>query len=451
MLKQFPDGFIWGASTASYQIEGATAAHGRSPSIWDTFAHTPGKVQGGDTGDAACDHYHRYRDDIALARRLGLKAYRFSTAWPRILPVGTGQINGAGLDFYERLVDALLEAGVTPWLCLYHWDLPQALQDRGGWQNRDIAHWFADYATVVARRLGDRVKHMATLNEPNVFSILGHGTGDHAPGLKNRAAVFAAIHHANLAHGRGIAALRANAGDLVLGVINNLGPVAPAPPVAENRQAAEWFDALWNRAFADPQFLGRYPARLEAAIAPYQRADDLATIAQPLDYFGLNHYSRMWVSRDGSAALGCQSVPPPPGTPVTGMGWEINPQVFYEQLLDLGDRYPGVPIYVTENGAGYEEKPGPDGRVHDDNRVAFLAGYLDAVHRAIEAGVNVGGYFVWSLLDNFEWAYGYAKRFGIVHVDYRTMARNPKQSFDYYSDVVAANGIVPAENRTGQA
>ncbi len=450
MRKQFPQGFIWGASTASYQIEGAIAEDGRGPSIWDTFSHTPGKVENGDSGDVACDHYHRYPEDIALMQRLGLNAYRFSTSWPRILADGKGTINAAGLDFYDRLVDGLLEAGITPWLCLYHWDLPQALQDLGGWQNRDIADWFADYALIVVHRLGDRVRHYATFNEPSAFSIHGHATGIHAPGLSDRAATLRATHHINLAHGQAIATLRDHDQDLYLGIVNSMGPCLPATPAAADKWAAEQADTLWNRAFADPQFLGRYPTLLKSEIAPYMRADDLATIYQPLDYFGLNHYSQHLFRRDPNALFGFTQVPPSQGVPVTGMGWEINPRAFYQQLVDSHDRYGSVPIYVTENGAGYEEVLATDGKVHDDNRIAYFESYLDAMRDAIKAGVDVKGYFAWSLLDNFEWSYGYAKRFGLIYIDYHSLQRIPKKSFDYYRKVVAANGQ-RQESSTGDA
>ena len=444
MTRQFSEGFIWGASTASYQIEGAAAEDGRGPSIWDTFSHTAGKVANGDTGDVACDHYHRYPEDIALMRRLGISAYRFSTAWPRILPQGKGQVNQAGLDFYDRLIDAILGAGITPWLCFYHWDLPQALQDLGGWQNRDIADRFTDYAMIVHRRVGDRVKRYATFNEPNVISVLGHATGDHAPGLTDREATFKTMHHINLSHGKAIAALRADNKDLILGIVNNLGPAVPASESEADKTAAEYADAIWNRVFADPQFLGSYPALLLGDLAPYVRPGDLATIHQPLDYFGVNHYSPNYTKRDPGAVLGCSTVAPPKAAPVTGMGWEISPRAFYDQLMDIHQRYGPIPTYVTENGAGYEETVGPDGKVHDDQRIAFLESYLGAVCDAIAAGADVRGYFIWSLLDNFEWACGYAKRFGLVYIDYATLKRIPKQSFEYYRNVAAANAVLPA-------
>ncbi len=450
MSKQFPKGFIWGTSTASYQIEGAAEEDGRGPSIWDTFSHTPGKVANGDTGDVACDHYHRYSEDIALMQRLGISAYRFSTAWPRILPEGKGQINQAGLAFYDRLVDALLAAGISPWLCFYHWDLPQALQDLGGWQNRDIADWFADYAMIVHRRLGDRVRHYATFNEPNVISVLGHALGIHAPGLTDREATFKTIHHINLSHGKTIAALRADKKDLILGIVNNLGPAVPASEAEADKKAADYADAVWNRAFADPQFLGRYPALLEEDLAPHLKPDDLVTIHQRLDYFGVNHYSPNYIKHDSDAVLGYSNPPPPEGTFVTGMGWEVSPRAFFDQLMDIEKSYGPIPIYVTENGAGYEETASPDDQVHDDDRVAFLEAYLGAMREAIAAGADVRGYFIWSLLDNFEWAFGYAKRFGLVYIDYRTLKRIPKKSFEYYRKVAAANAVLPAAQSEGE-
>ena len=398
----------------------------------------------GDTGDVACDHYHRYQEDVALMQRLGISAYRFSTAWPRILPQGKGQVNQAGLDFYDRLIDAILGAGITPWLCFYHWDLPQALQDLGGWQNRDIADRFTDYAMIVHRRVGDRVGRYATFNEPNVISVLGHATGDHAPGLTDREATFKTIHHINLSHGKAIAALRADKKDLILGIVNNLGPAVPASESEADKTAADYADAVWNRVFADPQFLGSYPALLQGDLAPYVQSGDLATIHQPLDYFGVNHYSPNYTKRDPGAVLGYSTVAPPKDAPVTGMGWEISPKAFCDQLIDIHQRYGPIPIYVTENGAGYEETVPPDGKVHDDQRVAFLEGYLGAVCDAIAAGAKVRGYFIWSLLDNFEWAFGYAKRFGLVYIDYATLKRIPKQSFEYYRNVAAANAVLPA-------
>lgn len=443
MSQPFPPNFVWGASTASYQIEGAATEDGRGASIWDTFSHMPGKVHHGDTGDVACDHYHRYLEDIALMQRLGISEYRFSTAWPRILPQGTGPTNPLGLAFYDRLVDALMEVGVTPWVCLYHWDLPQALQDRGGWQNRSIADWFTEYALLVHRRLGDRVQRFVTFNEPNVFTLLGHALGLHAPGLRDREAAFKAIHHVNLAHGQATAALLAADPDVRLGIVNNVQPCVGATDAEEDQRAAQRADALWNRVFLDPQFLGHYPASLEQELAPYVQTNDLAVIHQPLDFFGVNHYSCNYVAHDPDAVLGFSMAAVPEGVSVTGMGWEVNPGVFRDTLLDIHRRYGPIPIYVTENGAGFEEQPDAHGLVDDRRRVVFLQQYLGALLEAIDAGADVRGYMVWSLLDNFEWAYGYDKRFGLVFVDYQSSKRTPKDSFEYYRRVVEANALVP--------
>ena len=444
MTKQFPEGFIWGASTASYQIEGAVAKDGRGRSIWDTFSHTPGKVVNGDTGDVACDHYHRYPEDIALMQRLGISAYRFSTAWPRILPQGKGQINQAGLDFYDRLIDATTCRRHHP-LAVFL-SLGPAASLAGSGRLAESRHRRLVYRLRHDRAspLGDRVKRYATFNEPNVISVLGHATGDHAPGLTDREATFKTIHHINLSHGKAIAALRAGSGDLILGIVNNLGPAVPASGRKPTRRRLNT---------PMPSGTGRSPIRSSwaairhfwrADLAPYCRPDDLATIHQPLDFFGVNHYSPNYTKHDPDAVLGYSNQPPPQGAPVTGMGWEISPRAFRDQLMDIHQRYGPIPIYVTENGAGYEETASADGQIHDDQRVAFLEGYLGAMHEAIGAGANVRGYFIWSLLDNFEWAFGYAKRFGIVYIDYATLKRIPKTSFEYYRKVAAANAVLPA-------
>jgi len=440
-MSRFPDDFLWGVSTASYQIEGAVGEDGRGTSIWDTFSHTPGRVANGDTGDVACDHYHRYREDIALMADLGVDAYRFSTAWPRIQPTGRGSLNRAGLDFYERLVDALLAAGIQPWLCLYHWDLPQALEDRGGWQSRDTVHRFVEYAFHVYARLGDRVRHVIPFNEPAVFSILGYGEGIHAPGVRSRKALWRAIHHVNLAHGAAVQMLRGEDQNLSIGAINALNPLKAASDAEADIIAAEYADALNNRANTDPQFLGRYPAPLASEFAALIEPDDMATIHQPLDFFGLNHYNRSFIRHDPGARFGYVFEPPAPGKPTTDMGWEISPAGFREQLLDIHHRYGPLPIYITENGAGYDEAPGVDGIVDDTRRIGYLRGYLAAMAEAMAEGVDVRGYFVWSLLDNFEWSLGYAKRFGLVHVDYASLARRPKRSFGFYQAVMAGHRL----------
>ncbi len=432
----FPADFVWGASTSSYQIEGAVDADGRGKSIWDIFCHTPGRIKGGDTGDIACDHYHRWREDVELLARGGFSAYRFSTAWPRILPAGAGAVETRGLDFYDRLVDGLLARGVTPWLCLYHWDLPQALQQEGGWLNRDIAEKFAAYAGVVARRLADRVKHWAMFNEPNVHALFGYGTGSHAPGVTGLQNMLAAMHHQNLAQGRALQALRAEHKNLRLGTVLSLQPVRPSSDTAEDRRAAERFDGFWNGAFLDPLFKGAYPAAVATDFAPLVAAGDLAAIRQPVDFLGVNYYAPMYVAHAPASLFGAWWGAVPPGSHFTAMGWPIMPDGLYEELTELGNRCGDVELYVTENGACFDDRVEPDGSVHDADRVAFLRDHLAAARRALAAGVKLRGYFVWSLLDNFEWSEGYSRRFGVVRVDFATQKRTPKASFAYLAGVI---------------
>ena len=434
--KAFGPGFLWGASTAAYQIEGAADKDGRGPSIWDRFSHTPGKVLNGDTGDVACDHYHRYPEDVALMTGLGVGAYRFSVSWSRLLPEGTGVPNAAGVDFYDRVIDAVLEAGLEPWLCLHHWDLPTALYDRGGWANRDAAGWFGDFAGLVARRFGDRVHRWFTFNEPNVMVWLGHVKGAHAPGLRDREAALSAIHTINLAHGRAVAAVRAAATDPSIGLIASLQPVRAAVDDAAHRQAAETLDLFWNRAMVDPALLGRYPAALAEMLGDRVREGDLAAIAQPIDAFGLNHYCRMYAELDPDTPFGVAIASTPAGHPVTGVGWQIDGSGLYDQLMRLKTDYPAMPIYVTENGAAFPDVPDATGYVDDQDRVGFLREYLEACLRARDAGVDLRGYFVWSLLDNYEWELGYGTRFGIVRVDYDTLVRTPKASYGYMKQVI---------------
>ena len=442
MAESFPDGFLWGASTAAYQIEGAVREDGRGPSIWDVFSHLPGTIRGGDTGDVACDHYHRWPEDVALMRELGIGAYRLSTAWPRILPEGRGRANDKGLEFYDRLVDAVMAAGIEPWVCLYHWDLPQALEDRGGWQNRDTASWYADYAHLTARRLGDRVKHWATFNEPNAACVKGYGEGDHAPGIRGRMTALTAIHVMNLAHGLGVAAMRSERADLLLGNIYNFHPREPASDREEDEIATQMLDALWNRSFPDPQMLGRYPEPLAAGIEPLLQPGDLDIIKQKLDYFAFNHYTRTRVRRDADHPFEAIALPPPPGTKVTDMGWEIAPDAFRAVMIEAKERYSGdLPVYILENGAAFPDHIDAGGHIRDADRIAYLRLYLGAVLDAIAAGVPVRGYFVWSLLDNFEWTLGFSKRFGLVHVDYETQERRPKDSFGFYAELAQGAGF----------
>lgn len=442
-MKPFPKDFLWGASTASYQIEGATHLDGCGNSIWDTFARMPGKVFNNDNGSIACDHYHRYPEDIALLKQMGAKVYRFSTAWPRIQAEGTGPANEKGLAFYDRLVDTVLQAGIEPWLCLYHWDLPQALQDRGGWANRDIVGWFTDYAEIMTRALGDRVPRIATFNEPNIFSLLGYLWGRHAPGLTDERATLRTIHHINLAHGSSVAAMRAIAPKVKYGIIPNLHPIRPVTMSSADVQAAKDLDVLWNRGSRDVLIKGEYPQRLtewmhdlSGAVQP----GDMQTICQPLDWLGFNHYSYCYVKANPDALFGLQMSDPPSGSPVTDMGWHIAPAAFKEVLLQMRDEFGNPELFVAENGCA-----NPDvlvnGECNDAPRVDYLRQYLSIASDAVAEGVNLKGYLVWSLLDNYEWSFGYSKRFGIVHVDYETQKRTPKKSFEFLRQTIANQSV----------
>ncbi len=443
MAVNFPADFRWGAATASYQIEGAWNADGKGESIWDRFSHTPGHVVNGDTGDVACDHYHRWRDDIALMKELGLQTYRFSIAWPRILPRGYGKVNPAGLDFYSRLVDGLLAAGITPYATLYHWDLPQALQDEGGWPARHTAEAFVEYAEAVVRRLGDRVKQWMTLNEPMVSALLGYYLGIHAPGHKDIREAIAATHHLLLGHGWAVPVLRRDSAGSQVGVVLNLGPKHPASDSEADLRATRYSDALENRLYLDPLAGRPYP---EEVIARHDiKLDhvlpgDMAAIAAPVDFLGLNYYTRSIVR--STEIPEAQNARPAVkrGPEVTEMDWEVYPEGLHEMLVRLKDEYPFPAYYVTENGAAYADKPSADG-VHDPRRLAYLRAHFAQAARAIADGVPLKGYFVWSLLDNFEWALGYTKRFGIVYVDYATQERTPKSSALWYREVIAENRV----------
>lgn len=442
----WPNDFIWGVSTSSYQIEGASREDGRAPSIWDTRCRTQGKVANGDTGDVACDHYHRYVEDVALMKGLGIDAYRFSVAWPRVLPKGKGQINATGLDFYDRLIDALLEAGIEPWLCLYHWDLPQALDDLGGWTVRDSAGWFADYTALVARRYGDRVKRWATFNEFSVFTLFGYAMDWNAPGIVDREAHLKAIHHVNMAHGAGIDVLRGLVPGASIGAVHNRQRVWPEHDTDADRAAAQMLDAHWNRAFPDPQLLGHYPPEIAEAIDPYVRGGDLARICRPMDWFGLNHYGPIFAKSDPNGVWGFAWGSPPEDAPKSDIGWPIFPAAFRDELIDLTRIY-RLPIYVTENGAGGGDAPNAAGEVDDPQRVSYLTSYTAAMQEAMQAGADVRGYFVWSLLDNFEWGSGYANRFGLVYVDFATQQRIPKTSYRWYAKLIAGAKHPPRTRR----
>ncbi len=434
-VRPLPRDFVWGVSTSSYQIEGAVETDGRGPSVWDTYCKGPGHIANGDTGDVACDHYHRYDEDIALMHKLGVQAYRFSVAWPRVLPQGAGNANEAGLAFYDRLIDGLLAKGIEPWLCLYHWDLPQALQDRGGWLNRDVAQWYADYATLVARRFGDRVRRLATFNEPGVFTLFGYGMAWHPPGLVDVAALNKAIHHVNLAHGAGVDAIRAETRRALVGCIYNVQPSRPAGGSPADAAAAKLLGAYWNEAFPEPQLKGRYPDELRPLVEPFVQAGDLELIRRPVDWIGINHYSPVYARAEAGAKLGFAWTDAPAGVRRSPIGWQIDPAALRDTLTSLSRRY-GLPIYVTENGAGANERPDVHGEVIDNERIDYLKGYTFALREAVAAGADVRGYFVWSLLDNFEWGAGYANRFGIVYVDFPTQLRIPKASAHWYARLI---------------
>ena len=429
-----PD-FVWGVSTSAYQIEGAAAEDGRGPSIWDTRCRTAGGVVNGDTGDVACDHYHRYAEDVALMKGLGVDAYRFSVAWPRVLPRGRGAVNSLGHDFYDRLIDTVLAAGIEPWLCVYHWDLPQALHDQGGWANRDCAGWYADYAALLARRYGDRVKRWITFNEFSVFTLFGYAIPWAAPGITDREQHLRAIHHVNLAHGAGVDVIRDLVPGASIGAVHNRQRVLPEGGRPENNEAAALLDEHWNLAFCDPQLLGHYPPRLQRVIEPFVRAGDMARIARPMDWFGLNHYGPIFAKVDASTTWGYGWGEAPPDSPTYGVGWAIFPDAFRDELLEITRRY-RLPIVITENGCGGSDSPDESGSIDDQHRINYLRIYNGAMHEAIRAGADVRGYFVWSLLDNFEWGSGYGNRFGVVHVDFATQKRTPKASARWYADLI---------------
>ncbi len=500
----FPAGFAWGAATAAYQIEGAANADGRGPSVWDTFSHTPGNVRGGDTGDIACDSYHRYREDVALMASLGLNAYRFSISWPRVQPGGRGPANQKGLDYYRALLDELDEHGIAAAVTLFHWDLPQELQDEGGWAVRSTAERFAEYAAIAADALGDRVGRWITLNEPQAVVSHGYRGADHAPGVHDDAAATAATHHLLLGHGLAAQALRDTLpGGAVVGITLDLHPVRvlgygqpvlasgdgqpvlasgdgqpvlasgdgrPVLAAGDGRPAElpaglpdtlerAWrlTDAELNDIFLEPLLHGRYPAHARAALLPPDSlvaAGDLDIISQPVDFLGVNYYTPVYLRagdgddlrRNEKAARG--AVPGvveyrPEELDRTAMGWLVDPEGLYDVLLRVSRQAPGLPLYITENGCAAEDYVNPDGVVNDVERIGYLHGHLDAAARAVRDGANLAGYYVWSLLDNFEWAWGYQKRFGIVFVDFGSQRRIPKSSARFYADVARANAVPP--------
>ncbi len=448
--RRFPEGFLWGAATSAPQIEGSPDAGGRGESIWDRFAATPGRIEDGSDARVACDHYNRWRADIGLMRWLGIGAYRFSIAWPRVLPNGDGAVNERGLDFYDQLVDGLLEAGIDPFVTLYHWDLPQALEDRGGWGNRDTVDAFTAYAEAVVARLGDRVRNWTTHNEPWCIAALGHEEGVHAPGHKDPALSLSVAHHLLLSHGRAVELIRARRPDARAGIVLNLTPAHPETEgSARDIDAARQFDGLFNRWYLDPLFHGRYPAdavndrvrygHLEDHDLPFVLPGDMDEIRTPLDFLGINYYSRV-VVRAGDDGRP-RAVPGAPAEELTDMGWEVYPQALDPLLVRIHEEYGPPEICITENGAAYTDARDEHGRVIDRRRIEYFRGHLAAAHRAIEAGVPLSGYFAWSLLDNFEWAHGYARRFGLFDVNYSTQERAAKESAFWYRDVIAGNGF----------
>jgi len=447
----FPADFLWGAATSAYQIEGSPLADGAGPSIWHEFAHTPGRTRDGDTGDVACDHYRRYRDDVRLMRELGLNAYRFSASWSRVLPEGRGGINPRGLGFYERLVDALLEQGTQPMLTLYHWDLPAALDRLGGWLNPDSAHWFADYAQVLFRALDDRVKLWVTLNEPWVVVDGGYLHGVLAPGQRNPFAAPVAAHNLLRAHASAVQAYRAE-GRHQIGLVVNLEPKYPATETAEDLNATMRADAYWNRYYLDPVFLGGYPPELPEIFGtawPTFPDADFDLIRQPLDFLGINYYSRQVARHDPSDwPLAAARVRQPHRT-YTGLDWEVYPQGLTDILEWVASRYGSLPLYITENGAAFYDPPQANGEINDPLRRSYLRDHLRAALAAMRNGVDLRGYFAWSLLDNFEWAHGYSQRFGLIHVDYATQQRTLKASARFYAEVIRGGGALFAEGAGG--
>lgn len=444
---RFPEGFHWGVATASYQIEGGVREDGRGESIWDRFAHTPGRTRNGETGDVACDSYHRVAEDVALLRELGLSSYRFSIAWPRIQPDGQGPVNAKGVDYYRRLVDALLEAGIRPFPTLYHWDLPQALEEAGGWPNRDLAARFADYAAVTVRALGDRVSDWMLLNEPSVFTSLGYLLGVHAPGRQDVEAFLRATHTVNLAQGEACRAVRSERAGLRLGTAFNLSPCEPAGDDPRDAAAAERWHAITNAWFLDPPLRGRYPEAFLTGLPAERmgiRDGDMARARADYDFLGVNLYTRTLVRHLEPDPNGLCATPAGMGGddgPRTDFGWEVWPKALADMVLRLTADYDRPVLEVTENGCSYGEEPGPDGAVHDARRIEFTRGYLEALHGAIQRGADVRGYHAWSLLDNFEWAEGYGQRFGLVHVDFETLTRTVKDSGRWYAGVAAGNGF----------
>ncbi|CCU78324.1 Beta-glucosidase [Halanaerobium saccharolyticum subsp. saccharolyticum DSM 6643] len=443
----FPEDFEWGAATASYQIEGAANEDGKGESIWDRFSHQKGNITNNDTGDVACDHYHRYQEDIELMRKIGLDSYRFSISWPRIIPAGSGKINQKGIDFYKRLVNELLKTGIKPAATLYHWDLPQKLQDKGGWENRDTAKYFNEYAQLMYKELGDLVPRWITHNEPFVVSMVGNLFGEHAPGNQDHQKALQVAHNLLLSHGMAVESFRESGIEGEIGITLNLAPVYANSENKKDQIAKDYSDAFNNRWFLDPVFKGEYPEKLMALYQkefnqPFElETGDLEIISRDIDFLGINYYSRALVEYDESKLLNFKTVKPEASN-YTAMDWEVYPQGLTDLLLSLDDQYTKKPIFITENGAAYDDQIAEDGNVHDDKRVDYLEKHFRAAQQAVEKGVNLKGYYLWSLMDNFEWAYGYNKRFGIIYIDYDNgQNRILKDSAKMYSKVIENNYI----------
>ena len=437
-MKNFPKDFLWGVSTSSYQIEGSRDLDGRGETIWDKFCESPGNIIDKSSGAVACDHVNRFKEDVHLMEELGVKAYRFSTSWSRIQPKGYGALNQDGLDFYKRLVDSLLGKNINPWLCLNHWDLPQGIEDLGGWRKRDNVFRFVEYAEIIAKHFGDRVKNFITHNEPNIISLLGHGWGTHAPGIRDKKAMISTIHHLNLAHGLAVSEIRKTVPEEKIGIVISMQPVVDwyKEPNCSSR-----LDIFFNRAYTDPLILGSYPELLIEEISPFVENGDMQIIQQRLDFFGLNHYTTMRARSLPGTTLGLDIVKPPPEIKQTIKGWEINPEMFYQQLLELKNRYGNPTIYVTENGCASVDEINSKGKIQDIHRIEYFRDYLFAAKKAIDDGVNLKGYFAWTLLDNFEWDCGFTERFGLVYVDFATLRRIPKESFYYLKNVFKKNRL----------
>lgn len=448
MTEKFPKDFIWGVAASSYQIEGAVNADGRGESIWDRFSHTPGKTANGDTGDIACDHYHRYKDDVKLMAELGVKSYRFSIAWPRILPKGKGDVNPSGLDFYNRLVDELIAHDIQPMATLYHWDIPQALDDEGGWLNRECADYFANYVDVVSKKFGDRVKLWGTINEPICVAMLGYYLGMHAPGHQDLSMkeMNTALHHLLLGHGKAVQVLRKNVPDAKVGAMINIYPIYPATDSEEDKAAAERFYMYHNQWFTAAMYTGEYPKlgmELFAEASPPIQPGDMEIISTPTDYIGLNYYSRLVAAHNETANLPMKvELVKVPDVEYTAIGWEVYPNGLKDVVERVYCEYKPKEIFIVENGCAVNDVISPDGKVHDPQRVSYLQRHLQTLNQTIKKGVPVKGYYVWSLMDNFEWAEGYDKRFGIIYVDYETLQRIPKDSYAYYLKVIAQNEAI---------